>query len=239
MVETTGTTGKTGAVPLRSLPLGIVLATTLIAAGCGKPAPTPQQPVIDRGQVDQSSAPKTEPAYPITSLADLQKYASEPHNASSKPRDPAREMAFYYHKGLRDEHLAYLKESPDLQVLFLTGAPITDKGLVHLKVLSKLWALELDGTQITDNGLESLKDLSNLRQLSVRDTGITGTGLKHLNALKKLKYLNLERTKITDEDLQAFKNMEQLEFVGLIGTPVTDAGIAELKKARPKLKIAR
>ena len=67
---------------------------------------------------------------------------------------------------------------------------------------------------MTDAGLKELAGLKNLQSLDLWYTGITDAGLKELAELKSLQVLNLPSL-------------------------VTDAGVAELQRALPTLKIVR
>jgi hypothetical protein len=104
-----------------------------------------------------------------------------------------------------DNDLINLKSLPQIQCLYLTGAPITDAGLINLETLLLLQTLSLGGTRITDNGLMHLKSLSQLRDLDLMNTGITDAGLEHLKDMKNLRMIYLSSSKVTPEGVDRLR----------------------------------
>ena len=160
-----------------------------------------------------------------------------------------------------DDDLAMF-EGQAVRSLNLYGTKITDAGLAHLTGLSDLQTLNLNDTAIGDAGLESLRGLPRLRELSLFHTRITDAGLAHLKGmvslqiltvsgdisdaglahlagLPHLQNLTLSGEKITDKGLQPLKGLRELHELFLTGTSVTDAGAEELRKALPKVRVAR
>jgi hypothetical protein len=72
------------------------------------------------------------------------------------------------------------------------------------------------GDEITDAALEKLKAFPQLKSLSLANTKVTDAGLKHLEGLSQLKELTIHFT-----------------------PKVTEAGVRDLQKALPDLKIKR
>ena len=163
---------------------------------------------------------------------------------------------------ITDNGLANLKDLPALDSLFIENTRVTDAGLVHLAGLHKLSYLRLAGTEVTDAGVKQLSELPNLKNVSLGGTHVTDAGLLHLRKLSKLKNLSLVQPKMKEPKPVELTPVEQRAFgLGkdpLADTPaeqrspspkletrqsnplrVTDEGIAELKKALPKLKIRR
>jgi hypothetical protein len=54
-----------------------------------------------------------------------------------------------------------------------------------------------------------------------------------------LDFLDLSNTRITDQGLQYLNGMTRLRILRIVETEVTDAGVAELQRALPGLKIEK
>ena len=109
---------------------------------------------------------------------------------------------------------------------------------MHLKGLTNLKELDLTETQVTDAGLVHLAGM-NLTSLVIPKQARTDIGLKHyLNATKPTTGQELRNWKITDAGLVHLKGLTNLENLSLFSTQATAAGVAELKKALPKCRIA-
>jgi Leucine-rich repeat (LRR) protein len=162
-----------------------------------------------------------------------------------------------------DAGLAYLEKLSKLQVLALDQTHITNPGLACLKNLKQLHTLSLRGTQLTDDCLDNLASLSHVQKLDISETLITNPGLRRLKEIPRLRSLTLGGFLITDDDLDCLKDLPYLESLTLIhtlnsdsglehlkglvnldrltlkDTNVTDAGMKNLQKTLPKLKISR
>ncbi len=162
-----------------------------------------------------------------------------------------------------DAGLAHLEKLSKLQLLVLDQTPITNAGLAHLKNLKQLQTLNLQGTQLTDDCLNYFAMLSHVQKLDISETTITSAGLRRLKEIPRLRSLTLGGFLITDDDLKCLKDLPYLESLTLIhtinsdaglehlkglenlyrlsltNTNVTDAGIQDLQKALPHLKISR
>jgi Leucine-rich repeat (LRR) protein len=89
---------------------------------------------------------------------------------SSQIGEPVIGLDFRDWSGIKDRHLAVIKELKQLQTLDLSQCQITDQGLKELKELKGLKTLNLYGTPITDEGLKELKDLVGLQFLNLTET---------------------------------------------------------------------
>jgi len=96
----------------------------------------------------------------------------------------------------------------------------------------------LHGSQVTDATLAHLKPLTSVEFVALDNTDITDAGMQHLRGLTRLKKLTLVNTKITDPRLVPLMRLRVLEFITLNSTPVTHAGVAELRRALPKVMIS-
>jgi hypothetical protein len=143
-----------------------------------------------------------------------------------------------------DDGLANLKELTHLEQLELSHADpaearkITDAGLAHLQGCASMKDLRLVGRPVTDAGLPSLKRMTKLETLDLYGTKITDNGLAQLKGLTNLRQLTLgNNPKITDEGLTPLKGLTNLRDLDVTRTEVTDAGVKELQKTLPKVKI--
>ena len=60
-----------------------------------------------------------------------------------------------------------------------------------------------------------------------------------MKELSVLQVLDLNDTNVTDSGLGASKGMTRLSTLNLAGTSVTDAGVQDLQKALPRVRITR
>ena len=135
--------------------------------------------------------------------------------------------------------LAHLTGLPRLSVLKLSGHQVTDDELIHLEGLTNVSHLDLVSTRITGAGLVHLKALNRLSKLCIHDSPLTDDGLANLRKLKSLSSLSLVETPISDAVLANLTGLTNLSELNLRGAQVTDAGVRELQKALPGLKITR
>jgi hypothetical protein len=133
-----------------------------------------------------------------------------------------------------DAGLAYLKDLK-LRELSLAETGVTDAGLKHLGAQKELQALDLKETHITDAGLEHLKGLGDLRQLCLYATRTTEDGLQHLSGLENLETLWV--WSISDKGLTSLKGLRKLQMLRLGRCTITQAGIADLRRSLPDLKV--
>jgi serine/threonine protein kinase len=140
--------------------------------------------------------------------------SSQVRNKSELPREP-----FYVLRVLRDNGNVSSLKSIDgltrLLELHLKNTRVTDAVLQQLGDLPKLDTLGLAGSLVTDDGLKwAANRYKTLNVLDLRGVGsVTDLGLKHLSPLPNLGH------------------------VMLTGTSVTAAGVADLRKARPRCLI--
>ncbi len=99
----------------------------------------------------------------------------------------------------------------------LSATEFSDAAMIHIQYLDGLRRLTLNGTRVTDLGMAHLTKVTALQFLDLSDTAITDAGLVHLKGLISLQYL----------------------YLPLDDSKVTDLGIADLKKALPKVAIKR
>jgi|GEM_PF-2878491 len=164
--------------------------------------------------------------------------------------------------GVRDEHLAHLKNCTKLKVVsFATCRGVTDLGLAHLAGAKKLVDLNLSETGVTDAGLARFAECPDLAFLGLARTIVTDKGLEPFRdhtgfelllfeglslsdavlewvaKNKKLNYLNLNASRVTDAGLARLHGLKLLTELHLGKAPVTATGVAALAKALPNCKI--
>jgi hypothetical protein len=107
---------------------------------------------------------------------------------------------------------------------------------VHLKGLRSLSILGLGGCKVSDAGLVHIKEMTGLSHLTLSSTQVSDAGLVHLKGLTDLTSLWIDDTKVSDAGLTHLKGLEKLSELRAWGR-VTDAGLKDLQKALPKLRI--
>jgi Leucine-rich repeat (LRR) protein len=172
-----------------------------------------------------------------------------------------------YGTPITDEGLVHLKGLTDLRLLNLVGTRVStdglkhlkgmtkleqldyygidDVGLAHLKGLTNLKTLHLQRCTVTNAGLEHLAGLTNLQSLHFGSAKITDDGLNHLKKLTALRDLSLDAppghfgggNPITDAGIEHLKRLTKLEILNIGHTQVTSAGVKQILKGLPKLKI--
>jgi len=147
-----------------------------------------------------------------------------------------------------DSGLQHLSTLPNLRELSFGGNKLTEVGLQVLRTLPQLRTLDLSGRQRTDSGLWSLgttdlgldpiATVAELRELNLSGLGITGRGLGKLKPLAKLERLDVHACKRVGNDAAPFlAALPALKWVDVRDTAFTAAGVDELKKLRPDLRI--
>ena len=142
---------------------------------------------------------------------------------------------------------AHLDALPKLKELALVGPGLDDSVLRQIARLSKLESLMFGGA-FTDVGLAQLRGCTHLKQLQLAamDGGrLTDRGLESLSGLTNLVHLSLvqmdedgpSRWNVTDAGLLRLRGLKELQQLELGSSAVTEAGIAELKRALPNLKV--
>ncbi len=135
-----------------------------------------------------------------------------------------------------DAGLEHIKGLISLQALHLIQSQVGDRGLAHLSGLVNLQFLDLEATRVVGDGLKHLKQLVNLRELHLGSTNVPDAALEHLAGLAELQILDLDQTSVTDAGLRHLKGLINLKELK-VPDAVTEAGLDELKRAIPGLKI--
>ncbi|HLN32122.1 MAG TPA: hypothetical protein VK395_30605 [Gemmataceae bacterium] len=117
-------------------------------------------------------------------------------------------------KGVTDVDLGSLSGLEQLQEVYLIQTKVTDAGLTPLAACSRLHTLDLAGTQVTDAVMPVLSKLTELKTLGLSNTKVTDAGILKLKTLRNLQLLDVSSCKA-----------------------VTSAGIQELQKSLPQVKI--
>jgi len=146
-----------------------------------------------------------------------------------------------------DEGVSHLKGLTSLEALDLSGTAVSDHGLAALKGLRNLQDLKLrcdalSSSSVTDAGLRSVGELKALKTLQLPGASITDAGLARLQGLADLEDLDVSgfpsgNMKLTDAGLSHLKSLSKLRVLKVKHTAVTEAGVKDLQKARPDLKV--
>ena len=119
---------------------------------------------------------------------------------------------------------------------YLAGEKIKDEQLKGLDTVQHVIWLNLANTAITNEGLKHISGMK-LTKLHLEKTGIGDAGLAHLKEMKDLEYLNLYATSVTDKGLKHLAGLTKLKNVYVWQSKVTEAGMKELEKQIPGLKV--
>ncbi|MFN8352965.1 MAG: c-type cytochrome domain-containing protein [Spirosomataceae bacterium] len=140
---------------------------------------------------------------------------------------------------LRAQHLIVSPtQSNHLAVNFVNVKKYSPALLDQLQEIApQMTTLKLSGQPVTSEDLKRISSCNNLTQVQLENTAITDEGIETLAKLPKLQQLNLYGTAITDQALTTLAQFPNLKTVYLWRTSTTEAGIRQLQKARPSLKI--
>jgi hypothetical protein len=167
--------------------------------------------------------------------------------------------------GVDDALLKAVSEMPAVTSLHLNRVAVTPAGLAHLKGLRALDMVVIQGSKLSAEGVMRLAECEKVTSLFLCGNHIGGEGFARLGALTRLTYLNLEGTRCTDNDVAALAplltnliyldlgynpgvtdaglrhlaGLKTLASLRLYETKVTDDGVAELKKALPRLIVGK
>jgi hypothetical protein len=117
-----------------------------------------------------------------------------------------------------------------------------------MKVFDPVVEVALSGTGVTEDTVPVLKDLQGLQVVHLGylpvDRGGMGGRPTHQDAtmmliLKTIPPDDNDRVRVTDAGLEHLKYLKNLSELHLLWTDVTDAGVAELQRALPELKIEK
>ncbi len=131
---------------------------------------------------------------------------------------------------ITDAQLKQIAGLTKLVILDLSGTKITDAGLKELANFKDLRSLDLEKTAITDLGVKEIVRLKTLKRLYLERTNVTSAAIKDLAGLKELATLDLTDTRVTDVGLRNLAELAKLEQVWLSGNDITDAGLKELRE---------
>jgi len=92
----------------------------------------------------------------------------------------------------KDKEIDFLKDLPQLQMVWIFNCPITDDGVRQLIELPELKNLALSSTQITDACGTEIAKMPKLERLSFHNSKITITGLRAACSAKRLKHLQID-----------------------------------------------
>jgi WD40 repeat protein len=210
------------------LSAALLLVVLWLSRGRPEPPVNPLQVVADRVRAQKIDT------------IDARRYGSvtDKHLAALADLDNLRNLNLD-NTAVTDAGMKDVARARNLVSLSLTNTQVTDAGLAELKPLTNLEDLRLDQLPITDAGLAHLTAFPRLRRLSLYKTAVTDDGVAYLKQLPSLERLSLDETSTGDEALRHVSQLPNLNYLSVWHTQVTDAGVQELQKARPGLKVNR
>jgi Leucine-rich repeat (LRR) protein len=133
---------------------------------------------------------------------------------------------------LSPEGFMQLARMENLKQLVLRSCGLTDEHLAFLAEMPQLEILEIPGNRITGAGIDHLRNLSNLRRLSVSFCPeIDDEAFKRISRLESLEGLSAQMTGVTDAGLAYLFDMPYLRDVTVLGSRATRTGIGALRGA--------
>jgi len=152
-----------------------------------------------------------------------------------------------------DLGLDHLIPLVNLKELSVGRGRLSNFGLVALRTLPTLTYLDLSGARptppdnpggrgagsgIPEETLKAITELKDLRVLYLGFSAITTDGLRTLGSLDKVEKLGLQGcSRIDDAALAELAKWKSLKYLDLQEVPITEKGLAELRKAKPGIKI--
>ena len=192
-------------------------------------------------------------------LADLYQIPVEVP-VSDPPASPERGLIDFLR--IDDETLLNHRSTRELSLLCLTGCQTTSRGLAEITMAADCTWIDLSRNAISSNDVRRLCPApTKLDQLSLEATAIDATLHPWLRQATELRELDLSWTACNDETVSQLASHRQLQTLWLTGSKITDAsvdalvklsglesldvqrtgissaGVAELKRRRPDVKI--
>jgi internalin A len=157
------------------------------------------------------------------------------------------------HTEVTDVGLENLITLVNLKELAVGRGRLSNAGLVALRLLPTLTVLDLSGARPTppdsptgrgagsgmpDETLKAMQELKDLRVLYLGFSDITPAGLRTLSSLSKVEKLGLQGcSRVDDSALAELAQWKSLKYLDVQETKATAKGLADLKSARPGIKI--
>jgi Leucine-rich repeat (LRR) protein len=157
------------------------------------------------------------------------------------------------HTEVTDLGLENLITLVNLKELALGRGRLSNSGLVALRMLPTLTHLDLSGARpappdspsarggssgVPEETLKAIAELKDLRVLNLGYAPISAEGLRTLSSLEKVEKLGLQGcARVNDAAIAELAKWKGLKYIDLQEDPVTEKGIAELRSAKPNLKI--
>jgi len=157
------------------------------------------------------------------------------------------------HTEVTDLGLENLITLVNLKELALGRGRLSNSGLIALRMLPTLTFLDLSGARpappdsptarggssgVPEETLKAIAELKDLRVLNLGYAPISAEGLRTLSSLEKVEKLGLQGcSRVNDAAVAELAKWKGLKYVDLQEDPVTEKGLAELRSAKPNLKI--
>ena len=134
--------------------------------------------------------------------------------------------------------MAIAKIVPNLSKLSISGKASGPEATRALFGFKSLRTLSWGGSEMNDATFGELAALTDLEELICPGTNLTDAAMDTVLALKKLTRLEVsDSPELTDAGLLKLKPLKKLKAVHFSRSKATDAGVAELEKAIPGLKV--
>lgn len=118
------------------------------------------------------------------------------------------------------------------------GGTISSLEVETITQLTEVKSVGFSGCTFTNTGdLSKLATLSKLDSLHLKWCGLKDEDLSHLVGLKTLRFLFLQNNHLTDDCVPFLLQLPELRAAYLHGNHLTQTGLANLKKALPRLDI--
>jgi len=157
------------------------------------------------------------------------------------------------HTEVTDVGLENLITLINLKELAVGRGRLSNNGLTILKMLPTLTLLDLSGARptspdsprggggglgIPEETLKAMTELKELRTLYLGFSSVAPDQLRTLAVLGKVEKLGLQGcNRVDDTALVELAKWKSLKYLDVQEAPVTEKGLAELRKAKPELKI--
>jgi internalin A len=156
------------------------------------------------------------------------------------------------HTEVTDLGLDHLIALVNLKEISVGRGRLSNSGLVALRMLPTLTHLDLSGAKATppdsansragsgmpEETLKAIAELKDLRVLYLGFSAITTDGVRTLASLDKVEKLGLQGcSRIDDAALGELAKWKSLKYLDVQEAPVTEKGLAELREAKPGIKI--
>ncbi|MCA9140119.1 MAG: hypothetical protein KDB00_25275 [Planctomycetales bacterium] len=219
--------------PVRSFLVGLAVIT-LLAGGCGKTHPVPENAEVEVGFLDQVAAGRSGHGSRIELVRDV---ADDAMLQTLTVDDTWIKTLILDAGVISDRGVQSIALLPKLGHLRLRESPISDVGLAEIAGCDALQILNLPQSDATSAGVAHLAELPDLKNLRIGGPRLDAETASAVASIKSLRNVHLINVPITDEGLRQIASLPKLQSIYLDGSVVTDEGWDWLFQAHPKLHV--